>query len=185
MLLEDYDPARLEPLLGLLNAKSKREAQRQANELVIARDDLTALVMLAQAGGFSPYKYANHFDQRVPGHLQPKASELQADLAPGPLRGEGAKLFRKLFQTFEERRLFAAHLLYTPDYTWWHLLYFDQRDVDRVRNHWERGPHLHYASESFHPAPLEEIWDRVRQGDTAFLKPVHVRFDFLGGEEGT
>ena len=29
----------------------------------------------------------------------------------------------------EDRRIFAAHLFYTPDYDFWHIFSFDQRDL--------------------------------------------------------
>jgi hypothetical protein len=145
---------------------------------VIYQSDLAALITASKLGVLHPYEYACRFKETSPEHLKPKASELAApaDLKVGPLEGEGKKLFRKLFQTMDERRLFAAHLVYTPDHSYWHVLYLDQRDLDSGRNHWEHGPHVHYANDTFHRGDLEEIWKRVTEGDTAFLKPLHIRF---------
>lgn len=176
--MADYEPKNLDPLLALFNVGSKAEAERHCKTLLIYGTDLAALVTSARVGVLDPYKYACHFDETSPPHLKPKASELEAarKMELGPLGGEAKKLFRKLTQTFEERRVFAAHLFYTEDYRFWHLLYFDQHDVSDRNNHWKRGPHVHYANDTFHHMPLNQIWDRVCLGETAFLKPVHIPF---------
>ena len=178
--MNDYDPNRLQPLLQLLNSASRREALSIARTVMVTGQDLAFLARFARAGGFERYRYAVHFADRVPSHLLPRTGEYTPELRLGPLSGEGAKLVRKLFQIFEERKLFAAHLLYTPDHQFWDLLYFDQRDVQREKPHWVGGPHMHFASASFHRTPLGAVWARVRRGDTGFLRGIHVPFDFWG-----
>jgi hypothetical protein len=172
----DYEPKNLDPLLALFNVRSKSEAERHCRSLVIHGSDLAAVVTASRVGALHPYKYACRFDEKWPQHLNPKGSELEAKLEVGPLKGEAKKLFRKLFQTLEERRVFAAHLLYTIDHAYWHVLYFDQHDVSDRKNHWEHGSHIHYANDTFHRGALEDVWGRVCEGDTAFLKPLHIRF---------
>jgi hypothetical protein len=174
-MLVDYDPARAEAVLRLLNTESRRAALAVARNLRITRDDLTYIALAGRAGACEPYKYAVHFSDRVPQHLIPRRGETP-ELEVGPLSADASKFFRKLFQVFEERRLFAAHLFYTADYSHWDLLYFDQRDVEG--EHWAGGSHLHYASSRFVAVPLKGVWQRVRAGDTGFLRSVHVPFDF-------
>jgi hypothetical protein len=173
-----YEPQNLEPLLALFNVRSKTEAERYCRTLVIHRSDLAALITASKVGVLHPYIHGCRYKKTLPEHLKPKQSELAAaaSLKVGPLEGEARKLFRKSFQSFEEWRLFAAHLLYTPDHAYWHILYFDQRDIDGDNSHWDHGPHIHYANDTFHRGDLEEIWARVSEGDTAFLKPIHIRF---------
>lgn len=176
--MADYVPKNLEALLTLLNVRTKREAERHCQTLVIYGCDLAGLIMASKVGALHPYKYVCCFNEKSPWHLIPKNTELKAasTLKVGPLDGQAGKLFRKLFQTMKDRRVFAAHLFYTADYTCWHILYFDQRDVDVHRPHWEHGPHIHYANDTFHNGNLEQIWRSVCEGKTAFLKPLHVRF---------
>lgn len=176
--MKDYDPKNLDQLLALFNVRSKSEAKRHCRTLVIHGCDLAALVTSSKVGALHPYKYASRFIEQQPERLKPKVSELEAasTLKVGPLEGEARKLFRKLFQTLVERRIFAAHLLYTGDHAYWHLLYFDQRDVNESSNRWTHGPHVHYANDTFHRASLEQIWCRVCEGEISFLKPVHIRF---------
>ena len=162
--MAEYRPKNLEPLLELFNAGKKAHVERHCRSLVVHYSDLAALFVAGRVGVLSPYKYACHFDDRVPSHLLPKQSEPDAlaKASVGPLNAEGRKLVRRIFQTFEERRLFAAHLFYTPEWRYWHVFYFDQRDREGRRNHWRHGSHIHYANDTFHREPLQQIWARVQ-----------------------
>ena len=178
--MADYEPKNLDPLLTLFNVRSKSEAARHCRTLLIHGTDLAAVAMASRVGALHPYKYACRFSETRPQNLKPKKSEFEATagLQVGPLEDKARKLIRKFFQTLEERRVFAAHLLYTPDHAYWHVLYFDQRDVSDRKNHWEHGSHIHYANDTFHRGALEQVWSRVCDGETAFLKPVHIRFEW-------
>jgi hypothetical protein len=175
----EYRTRNLEPLLELFNQSKKAEVHRHCRGLKIYGSDLAGLIMAGRIGGIGPFKYACHFDDRIPEHLRPKPSEYAAlgRAKVGPLEGEARKFFRKIAQTSEERRLFAAHLFYTPNQRYWHLFYFDQRDTAESRNHWRNGSHIHYANDMFHHKPLPEVWNRVQAGEIAFLKGLHIRYE--------
>ena len=166
-------------LIQLLNLDSKSAAEKHCRDLTVHGDDLAGLVLAAQVNGIADYLYASHFDERVPEELNPKPAELKAAgrAKVGPMQGEAKKFFSKIDQIFRQRRLFAAHLLYTPSHKYWHLFYFDQRDRAEGDNHWKEGPHIHYANDRFHRDPLNTVWSRVKQGETTFLKPVHIRYE--------
>jgi hypothetical protein len=175
----EHTPKNLKALLELLNLDSKAEVERHCRGLVVHGDDFAGLVLTAQVGGLGNYLYASHFDERVPDQLNPKPSEREAAgrAKVGLLEGEAKTFFSKIDQIFKQRRLFAAHLLYTASHKYWHLLYFDQRDTADDDNHWKEGSHIHYANDRFHRDPLNDIWARVKKGETTFLKPVHIRYD--------
>jgi hypothetical protein len=165
-------------LIELLNLDSKADVERHCRDLVVHGDDFAGLVLTAQMGDVGEYRYASHFDERIPDQLNPSAAQREAAgrAKVGPLEGDAKKFFSKIDQIFKQRRLFAAHLLYMPSHEYWHLFYFDQRDRADEANHWREGPHIHYANDRFHRDPLTHIWARVRSGETAFLKPVHIRY---------
>ena len=92
---------------------------------------------------------------------------------------EARKTVTKVFQIFQDRRMFSAHLFYTPSNKFWHLFYFDQLDVTDINNHWKAGgPHIHYSRESFTSAPLADVWRRVRARPPNPPPSVHVRYDY-------
>ena len=177
--MREWKSRNLVPLLDLFNYSKKSDVYRHCKDLKIYGSDLAGLFLTARVMDIGPYRYLAHFDDRRPEHLRPKPSELAAAgrAKVGPLEGEARKLFRKIDQTFEERRLFAAHLFYTPSHRYWHLLYFDQRDIAQRDNHWRHGPHIHYASDVFQSRPLREVWARVRNGEVSFLKAIHIRYE--------
>ena len=137
-----------------------------------------ALILAAQAGVLSPYKYANHFQDRIPEHLHPSEEERSAlsKNGIGPLRDKSKKAITKIFQILKDRRCLASHLLYTPDYQYWHIFYFDQRDNDSHKNHWKEGPHIHYISDLWQQHKMPDIWDKVLNDDTSFGSTPHIRF---------
>lgn len=177
--MAEWKSKNLEPLIALFNLNKKADVYRHCKDLKVYGSDLAGLVLTGRVMGIGPYQYIAHFDDRIPKHLHPKDSEFAAAgrAKVGPLEGEAQKFFRKIDQTFEERRLFAGHLFYTLDHRYWHLFYFDQRDTAERNNHWRHGSHIHYASDVFQRMPLREVWARVRNGDTVFLKAMHIRYE--------
>jgi hypothetical protein len=168
----EHAPKSLAEFVTLFHLSTKADVERHCRDLVVLKQDFVALVMAAQDGALEPYRYANRFLQRMPGHLNPKPTELAALSATkvgAQIEGEARKAMNKIAESFEERRLFAAHLIFTPDHKFWHLLYFDQKDTDDRDNHWREGAHIHYTNDRFHRDPLPKIWSRVSVGDTAFL----------------
>lgn len=177
-----FEPKDIEGILNLLNQSKKREAVKYCKNLSIYSSDFVILILAAQAGALAPYKYASHFNERIPEHLHPSDDEL-AELSKneiGPLRGKSKKAITKVYQIFKDRRCFAAHLFYTPDYKYWHIFYFDQRDNDSHKNHWKEGPHIHYLSDLWPQHKLPEIWNKVLSGDKNLCSTPHIRFCNLG-----
>lgn len=166
-------------LFEMLNARSKRELERQTKGLVVHQEDLVALIMAGQGGALDPFRYANHFARTFPEHLHPGETESEALAANGvgPLKSRGARKFAtKVFQLFEEQRALAAHLFYTPDHRCWHLFYFDNRDTAESRNHWRHGAHIHFVSNLCAGLSFEEAWGQVESGRLAFHSKLHLRY---------
>ena len=166
-------------LLELINSRSKRDLVRLCKTLSIHQQDFVWLILATQHGEFHPYKYANHFQEFTPENLVPTEQE-QAALAEngvGKFKTRGAQKFsNKIFQLFKERRLLAAHLLYTPDHKYWHLFYFDNRDHSDINNHWKHGPHLHYVSDLWPELTMEAAWKQVVSGQLGFSNKLHIRY---------
>ena len=101
-----------------------------------------------------PISHLPIFKHHHPEHLAPSDADLAAFAknGVGPLSKEARKFTNKIGQVFEQRRLFCGHLflpiLHSSE---WHLFYFDQRDTDTHRSHWEHGSHLHLMNMVTHP----------------------------------
>lgn len=172
------ETANIEGLIKLFNIESKRGLEKYCRTLVVRKIDFVALILGARAGSLEPYRYACHFNQAVPAHLQATAEELTAlsQNGIGPLKGKAKKAVTKTFQLFDERRCFAAHLFYTPCYSYWYLFYFDQRDEAMQTNHWEYGPHMHLVSSHWSNLKLKQVWLQMKEGDINFASKIHLRF---------
>lgn len=166
-------------LLELFNMRSKNEVLRHCAGLVVHRQDLVSLILGAQHGALAPYRYANHFADTVAPHLQPTEAEHSAiqQNGVGKFQSRGARKFSsRIFQLFHERRVLAAHLFYTPNYRYWHLFYFDNRDTEESKNHWKHGSHIHYASDLWPNLSLQQAWTQVKGGHVSFPNKVHLRY---------
>jgi len=174
-----FEPRNLKGLLQLFNIDKKREVKQYCRNLVIYSSDLSTMILAAEAGILTPYKYACHFDQHLPEHLHPTEEEFEASgrLRVGPIEGKAKKFFTKAGQAFKERRLFAAHLFYEPSHYCWHLFYFDQRDSTEVKNHWKFGAHIHYLSDMFTSENMSAVWEKVLSGNTTFSNSLHIRYE--------
>lgn len=173
-----FETKDIESLLTLFNISKKRDVIKYCKNLTIHQSDFVALILGAQAGALEPYKYANHFSDKIPEHLYPKDDERAAisENGVGPLRGKSKKAINKVFQIFKDRRCLAAHLFYTSDYNYWHMFYFDQRDNEINDNHWKEGPHVHYLSDLWPQYKLPDIWQKVLKDETNFGSTPHIRF---------
>ena len=166
-------------LLELLNMKSKQEVVRYSKRLVVHQQDLVALILGVRYGALMPYRYANHFSDKVAVTLYPNAAEREAleTNGIGKLHSKNAKKFAtKIFQLFDERRVFAAHLFFTPDHRYWHLFYFDNRDITELNNHWKYGPHIHYISDLWPQVRFDQMWAKVQREDATFPNKLHLRY---------
>ncbi len=169
-----------EALLGLFDIKVKSELKKYCRNLIITRSVLADLILTVTVGGLGSYKYASHFADIVPEHLSPKSEELEALARSGigTIEGKAAKGVRRLSQLFNERKLFAAHLFYTPDHTYWYLFYFSAgRDTAKLRNHWKHGPHIHLICDLWSQIDMLDAWAQIKSGKINFPTPLHIRYD--------
>jgi hypothetical protein len=151
-------------LIELLNAPDRATAEAICRSLVISDDDLVQFLLAARVGLLEPYRYATHFTDYIASDASIESIELTpiASSEVGPMSRPAVKAFRRIEHAFNVRRLFAAHLLYTPGHTRWHLFYFDQRDSQVDSNHWKAGgAHIHYSRESYSRSSLREVWGKV------------------------
>jgi hypothetical protein len=170
----------LEKLIGLFNLKKKKEVERYCRKLVITSEDLADLILAGRVGGFGPLRYACHFAETRPEHLEPRQAELAAlaSNGVGSVSGAALKAVRKMNQLFNERSLLSTHLFYEPSQKYWHMFYFDQRDFTDRKNHWKQGPHIHYSQDMFTKEPLALVWSSATSDKPEFPPSVHVRYDY-------
>lgn len=166
-------------LIDLLNARSKREVLKTARDLVITSSGFASFLLAARVGTLEPYIYTCCFREIQPESLCPNEADLLAMGANGvgQLKPDAAKGFRKVSQMMRDRRMFSAHLLYLPDWSIWHLFYFDQRDTTERGNHWKAGgPHIHYAREFDTQLSANEMWREVQSNPPSPPRGIHVRY---------
>ncbi len=180
----DDRPSAIPKLIELLNAPDRAAAEGICRTMVMSDDDLVQFILAARLGLLEPYRYATHFADYIPAD----ASLESIDLAPiasnevGPMSEPAVKAFRRIDHAFKVRRLFAAHLLYTPGHTHWHLFYFDQRDRQVESNHWKAGgAHIHYSRESYCNASLQEVWGKVCKSPPEVPGHTYIRYAERGG----
>lgn len=168
----------VEGLISLFNIEAKTDLVKYCRSLVVRRRDFVALIAGARAGALEPYKYDCHFDQKVGAHLHPSKEELAVlnQNGVGLLKGKAKKAVSKTFQLIDERRCLAAHLFYTPCYTYWYLFYFDQRDVAAENNRWKHGSHIHLVSSHWPNLTLENVWQQVLSAKLNFPNKIHLRY---------
>ena len=128
-----------------------------------------------------PIRHFRFHKHHHPEHLVPKERdhEALARNGVGPLSKDAKRFVNKIDQMFEQRRLFNGHLFIPAEYpSDWHLFYFDQRDVDRHRNHWELGEHIHLMNMVTHPRlPVLELVKKLESEDRPRLGGgLHIRY---------
>src|ERR1700722_15676228 len=65
---------------------------------------------------------------------------------------------------------------FDPSTTYWHLFYFDQRDMSPYSNHWKKGgAHVHYSRGSYVNKSLEEVWADVCSSPSKLPSSEHIR----------
>ena len=174
-----FETTNLEGLLALFSIDKKRELEHYCKDFVLHSGDFVSLIVAAQAGALAPYKYACHFQDRVPTHLRPAKDDgnaLAGAEAGRPLEGKAKKFVTKLHQIFKDRRYFVAHAFYTPSHTYWYLFYFDQRDQSTTDNHWQHGAHVHLLTSLSPRLAFEDVWTKVLAGDTNFGSVIHLKY---------
>ena len=107
----------LDSLLEIFSFEKKADLVRRCKELTISSEDFFKLVLACDMWGL-PFLHAITHKDKVPPHLVPKDSEidaLQNTPAGTALTGGAAKAISKLAQAFEERRYLVGHIFFTPD----------------------------------------------------------------------
>jgi hypothetical protein len=165
------NPNHKNTLLDLFNLPDKKAVQKFCRNAVITIEEFASVTMAAGARLLGPYRYARHFVELVPEHLNPTADDIGVLGTP-----EGEKTMRKVSQMFKDRRKVGVHLFFLPSKERWHLLYFDQRDMSGTNNHWKAGPHVHYSRESYTNDPLDTVWTRICAKRPEFPAAEHLRY---------
>jgi hypothetical protein len=173
-------PDPLNSLLTIFDITKKSDLTDHCRELVILGSDLANLIFACMTGAI-PIRHFRFHKHYHPEHLVPKDSdhEAMARNGVGPLSQEAKRFVNKIGQMFEERRLFNGHLFIPVEYpTDWHLFYFDQRDVDRHRNHWEHGEHIHLMNMVTHSQlPVLDLVKKLDSEDRPKLGGgLHIRY---------
>lgn len=174
-MFEDANP---QGVIDILNCKKKSDLEKYCRSFVLKSRDFAFAIHIAMAGNLAPYLYARCFRQWSPDHLDLREQDMAAfaTSGSGPFTPGAKKTANKIFQMFEQRRMLAAHLFYTPNRDYWYLFYFDQRDTANPNRHWKHGPHIHLISHHWPKLKLDEVWQNVQKGNVGFSSKIHLRY---------
>jgi hypothetical protein len=101
-----------------------------------------------------------------------------AESGVGPLRGVAVKVVRRFGQMMVERRYLVGHMFYTPGFSEWHFIDFDQRDTESVRrNQWNGGPHIHFVNWLWPRLDAVTVWRNFVTTNEPPGGALHVRYD--------
>jgi hypothetical protein len=171
------DKASFDDLWQLLSATKKNELKKLSQNTVVTKTAFANLILGSKVG-MTPWTHRVHHREFVPQHLNVTEEDRAAIVSNGVgPAGPGARKFMsKISAIFDERRLLSGHLFFTPDLSNWHLLYFDQRDISRNRNHWDGGSHIHLINHLWPKWTVQTIWDQFRRGNPRMTGALHLRF---------
>jgi len=162
--MAETEGSTLSALLAIFDIVEKADLDQHCKTAVIYRGDLANLILACQTEAV-PIGHIPIFKHHHPEHLSPTDTDLRAFGANGvgPFSKDARKFVNKIGQIFEQRRLFCGHLFLPLAHpSEWHLLYFDQRDTDSDRNHWEHGSHLHLMNMVTHPQlPVLDLMEKI------------------------
>lgn len=168
-------------LLEIFDITEKSKLVEHARTAVIQSDQFANLILACKAE-LIPFGHIPIFKHHHPEHLELTDKDLKAlsGNGVGKFSPPAQKAANKIFAMFRERRLFNGHMFWPKTHPGeWHLFYFDQRDVDGHRNHWQGGVHLHLLNWVTHPrldpnALLRELEGSARPKLTGSL---HISYD--------
>lgn len=166
----------IDSLLAIFTINRLRDLKKHCHGSVISHPDLANFIMWCKSGG-APFLHSAYHRRFVPEHLHLSDSDLAALAANGVGRfGPAAqKTANKVYATFDERRMLSGHLFW--DARTWHFFYFDNRDQDRHRNHWEGGPHIHLINHLWPNQSADAVWDQFCKGNPVMKGALHIRFE--------
>lgn len=167
----------LATILQLFTAQKKSELKALSRSAVIDKTSFAQFVMASMLGE-TPWAHQISHRQFVPEGIQPNDQELAAlgKAKVGKAEGDAKKAITKIGQIFAQRRMLVGHIFYSPDLSNWHFIYFDQRDIDRQRNHWEQGPHIHLINFLWPNHTAAGLWELFNSGNVQLSKALHIRF---------
>lgn len=168
----------LESLVKIFSFEKKKDLERYCRDLTVSSDDFFKVVLACEITG-KPFLHEISFRDKVPPHLVPKDSEIEA-LKKAPagtvLAGEAAKAVSKMSQSFQDRRFLVGHMFFSPDRSKWHFLCFDQRDLQLKGNHWEKGSHVHFVNWLWPSLNADSVWSAFVSNDGRPGAAIHLRF---------
>jgi hypothetical protein len=131
--------------------------ERLCASTVLTQEDLGDIIIAAASGKFD----LNH--RREIRNLLPDDMELHRDdLAKIDPLNNPQKLIARLGAIFDHPRKLIAHFFWCDNHVRWWLIVFNYKEMNRWRNGWKEGPHVHMVSYLTHPRAspndfLEEI----------------------------
>lgn len=120
-------------ILGLLKAKTKKDAERIGKVLTINKDQFSSLILNAHLYRKDGYCYKQHTMTHMAADLSEERLEQYVE------NRDFSKIIQK---AFVERKHNCFHFFERA--AEWHLFYFDFDDI--ANKHWKGGPHIHYIS---------------------------------------
>jgi len=180
-MLQPINYNSLNNLLHLMSIKKLNDLKKYAKTLVITKNEFVTLSLCAKLNDLEsfPYLYKMHYVEHIPKHLFPTEKDhLSLTHTNGLLDERAKKVVSRITQLFKERKWTAGHLFYTPNYSYWHLFYFEIKDLNEEDNHWKKGGrHLHYISDLWPNYNMNDIWQLFCSGSKDFGDNVHIRFN--------
>jgi hypothetical protein len=174
---DSADADSIEQLLKILLSSKKQELRALCREAVITKAAFANFI-LGSMSGATPWDHRAHHREFVPPHLNITKEDRTEIVSSASDKTESRvpKFLRKISAIFDERRLLSGHLFFTADLSNWHLLYFDQRDISRNRNHWDGGSHIHLINHLWPKWTAQTIWNEFCTGNPQMKGALHVRF---------
>lgn len=162
-----------EKIIVLLNIDKKSELEKYCKNLIITLEELVGLIINCNGIGYL-HEIKTH--QFIPSHLKHTDEELNSLclLKQHIITKQFKKFINKISQIFKERRWLIAHLFFNE--TKWHLFYFDQRDINRSKNHWKEGEHIHFVNYLWPQYSRDELWSSFGQKNTRIKDKLHIKF---------
>lgn len=161
-------------LQKLLSIEKKSELKKYCKSIIIYEEDLALLIHNSEKISYNHYRKHHEF---VPSHLYPKKNELDAigNVKTGEMvTGDGKKYLNKIKQVFIERRMLSVHVF--QNVTKWHLFYFDQHDMDKHRNHWKYGSHIHFVNFLWPNLDVNNLWELFNKTESSASGKLHIRY---------
>ena len=162
-------------LLELFSLKKKKDVEKCAKNFLLLKKDFVRAIFNAKICGFTHHKIFRYF---LPDDIRTTQEEREA-LAKngiGQIKDKKAKKFAKKIQEhFKKRRVVTAHIFVKGKE--WHLLYFDFNDayVEKGKNHFKDGPHLHYSSHLIVQEGVDDIIAMFQKRHTK-SKTLHIKY---------